>query len=93
MNNDKQNLILKFLEENPKNKIQLKAIFDIRDKIKQVQNERNEEKRKMIEKMKEKNKILEEIKRKKDVKSELIRQKNNLENNKLLLMKENIFQM
>ena len=54
VNNDKQNLILKFLEENPKNKIQLKAIFDIRDKIKQVQNERNEEKRKMIEKMKEK---------------------------------------
>ena len=54
VNNDKQNLILKFLEENPKNKIQLKAIFDLRDKIKQVQNERNEEKRKMIEKMKEK---------------------------------------
>ena len=52
-NKDKENLILKFFEQNPQNKIILKVIFELREQIKKIQEERYEEKRKMYEKMKE----------------------------------------
>ena len=52
-NHEKENLILKFFEQNPQNKIILKVIFELREQIKKIQEERYEEKRKMYEKMKE----------------------------------------
>ena len=53
INNEKENLILKFFEEQPKNRIILKVILELREQIKNIQKERNEEKKKMVEKMKE----------------------------------------
>ena len=53
INNEKENLILKFFEEQPKNRIILKVILELREQIKNLQKERNEEKKKMIEKIKE----------------------------------------
>ena len=52
-NKDKENLILKFFEQNPLNKIQLKLIFELREQIKKIQEERYEEKKRMYQKMKE----------------------------------------
>ena len=53
INNEKENLILKFFEQQPKNRIILKVILELREQIKNTQKERNEEKKKMIEKIKE----------------------------------------
>ena len=52
-NHEKENLILKFFEQNPLNKIQLKLIFELREQIKKIQEERYEEKKRMYQKMKE----------------------------------------
>ena len=53
INNEKENLILKFFEQQPKNRIILKVILELREQIKNIQKKRNEEKKKMIEKIKE----------------------------------------
>ncbi len=57
-NHEKENLILKFFEQNPLNKIQLKLIFELREQIKKIQEERYEEKKRMYQKMKERERNL-----------------------------------
>ncbi len=57
-NHEKENLILKFFEQNPLNKIQLKLIFELREQIKKIQQERYEEKKRMYQKMKERERNL-----------------------------------
>ena len=52
-NHEKENLILKFFEQNPRNKIQIRVIFELREQIKKIQEERYEEKKRMYQKMKE----------------------------------------
>ena len=55
-NNEKENLILKFFEQDPKNKMVLKIILQLRKEINKIAEKRNEDRKKMIEKIKEREK-------------------------------------